>query len=75
MPKLPVVTPHDLIRALTKLGFFEHRQRGTSHLVMKHTDGRRAIIAVHHGRDIPKGTLSGILKDIGVTPEQLRDLL
>ncbi len=68
MPKLPVVTPHDLIRALTKLGFFEHRQRGTSHLVMKHGDGRRAIIAVHQGRDIPKGTLLGILKDISVTP-------
>ena len=75
MSKLPVVTSHDLIRALTKLGFFEHRQRGTSHLVMKHSDGRRVIIAVHQGRDIPKGTLSGILKDIGVTSEQLCDLL
>lgn len=70
-PKLPVLKDQDLIRALTRLGFFEHRQRGTSHLVLKHADGRRVIVAVHAGRDIPKGTLRAILRDANVTPTQL----
>jgi predicted RNA binding protein YcfA (HicA-like mRNA interferase family) len=75
MPQLPSLKPKDLIQALKKLGFYEHRQHGTSHLVMVHADGRRAIIAVHSGRDIPKGTLYGILKDIKISPEDFRKLL
>ncbi|MFH1462314.1 MAG: type II toxin-antitoxin system HicA family toxin [bacterium] len=75
MPRLSSVKPRELIQALKKLGFSEHRQRGTSHLVMTHPDGRRAIIAVHHGKDIPKGTLYGILRDIEVSPKDLNKLL
>ena len=75
MSQLPSVTPKKLIQALKKLGFYEHRQRGTSHLVMKHSDGRRAVIAVHSNRDIPKGTLYGILRDIEISPEEIRKIL
>lgn len=75
MPRLPSVKPRELVKSLQKLGFYEHRQRGTSHLVMAHPDGRRAIIAIHSGQDIPKGTLYGILKDIEVSPEELKKLL
>jgi len=75
MPQLPSVKPKELVRALKRLGFSEHRQRGTSHLIMVHVDGRRAVIAMHSGRDIPKGTLHGILKDIEVAPQELRKLL
>jgi predicted RNA binding protein YcfA (HicA-like mRNA interferase family) len=38
---------------------------------MKHEDGRRAVVPVHPGKDIPKGTLKGILRDIEVTVNQL----
>lgn len=58
-----------MIRVLKKLGFFEARQNGTSHLVMKHADGRRATIPIHPGKDIPKGTLRGILRDLAVDVE------
>ena len=75
MPPLSSVKPKKLIQALKKLGFYEHRQHGTSHLVMAHADGRRAIVAIHSGRNIPKGTLHGILKDIEVSPEEFRKLL
>ncbi|MFH1099064.1 MAG: type II toxin-antitoxin system HicA family toxin [Candidatus Uhrbacteria bacterium] len=71
-PKLPtIIKDQDLLRALKRLGFFEHRQRGTSHLIMKHADGRRMTVAIHAGRDIPKGTLRAILRDANITPEQL----
>lgn len=74
-PKLPILKDQDLIRALTRLGFFEHRQHGTSHRILKHQDGRRITIAIHSGRDIPKGTLRAILRDANVTPAQLIDVL
>jgi len=75
MPRAPRVSAAKLIRALKKIGFREHAERGTSHLVFSHPDGRRTTIYRHGGKDIKKGTLSGILRDIDVTPDQLRRLL
>lgn len=75
MPKLQPLKPRELIRALGKLGFFEHRQRGTSHLIMKHADGRRTTIPMHSGKDIPIGTLRAILHDIQIKPDVLIELL
>lgn len=73
MPKLPILTPKKLIRVLLKLGFFHSHGKG-SHMVMAHNDGRRAVVAMH-GRDLPKGTLLGILKDLQISKEQLIELL
>lgn len=75
MPKLPIVKDRELIRVLKKLGFFEHPERGTSHLVFKHADGRITTVARHPGQDIPRGTLRGILRDIRVSPKEFAQLL
>ena len=75
MPKLPVVKSKDLVKVLRAAGFLEHRQRSTSHLVMKHNDGRRTIVPMHSNKDIPKGTLLAILKDIQITKEELIKIL
>lgn len=75
MPKLPVVKSKDLVKALKSVGFLEHRQRSTSHLMMKHGDGRRTIVPMHSNKDIPKGTLLAILKDIQITKEELVKIL
>jgi predicted RNA binding protein YcfA (HicA-like mRNA interferase family) len=53
-----------------KLEFVEQRQKG-SHLHLKReSDKRRITIPIHKGRDIPKGTLTGILKDAGISIEE-----
>ena len=70
MPKRRQVKPKELIRALQKIGFVKFRSRG-SHLLMKHLDGRRTIIPVHGGKDIPIGTLNAILKDLQITFQEL----
>jgi len=75
MPKLPVVQAKDLIRTIKKIGFYEHRQRGTCHLIMAHSDGRRASVPVHPGKDIPKGTLKAILNDLQISTGELIKLL
>lgn len=67
MPKLPVVTPKQLIRVLLRLGFFRVHTKG-SHVVFDHNDGRKTVVPMH-SRDIPKGTLLGILKDIQISKE------
>jgi len=71
MPKLPTLKSKVLVRILKSVGFFEHRQKSTSHLVMKHSDGRRTIVPIHSNKDIPKGTLLAILRDIQITKEEL----
>lgn len=70
MSKLPNITSRELVRALSKQGFFKSRQKG-SHLIMKHADGRRTVIPIHKSRDIAPGTLKGILRDIEITTDAL----
>ncbi|MGC9602713.1 MAG: type II toxin-antitoxin system HicA family toxin [Minisyncoccia bacterium] len=75
MPRLPRITARQLIRALKKCGFVEHPERGTSHLVFSHQDGRRTTVARHAGKDIKKGTLAGILRDLKISQDDFRKLL
>ncbi len=75
MPKLPFIKDRELIRVLKKLGFFEHPERGTSHLVFAHSDGRRTVVSRHPGKDIPRGTLRAILRDINTSTQQFNKIL
>ena len=75
MSKLPVIKDRQLIQVLRRLGFFEHPERGSSHLVFKHADGRITTVARHPGQDFPRGTLRGILRDINVSPGDFVKLL
>ena len=75
MPNLPMVKDRELIRVLKKLGFFEQPERGTSHLVLGHPDGRFTTVSRHPGKDIPRGTLRGILRDINVSPKEFIKVL
>ena len=74
MSKLPVIKYRQLTRVLKKLGFLEHPESGSSHLVFKHSDGRRTTVARHTG-DFPRGTLRGILRDINISPKEFVELL
>ena len=75
MPKLPIIKSRNLVKALKKSGFYEHRQRGTSHLIMVHSDGRRTSVPIHQGKDIPRGTLKGIIRDLEISNKEIIDLL
>lgn len=70
MPKLPMLKARKIIRILKKMGFFEFHRVG-SHAQFKHPDGRRTTIPIHPGKDIPRGTLRAILRDIDITPDNL----
>jgi predicted RNA binding protein YcfA (HicA-like mRNA interferase family) len=63
-----------VVRALERAGFKVARVTG-SHHVMRHPDGRGTTVPVHPGRDVAKGTLRGILADVGMTIADLQKLL
>ena len=65
MPKLPVISGMEAIRALERLGFSVVRQRG-SHIVLR-KDSSGCVIPNH--QELKVGTLAGILKQAGVSPD------
>jgi predicted RNA binding protein YcfA (HicA-like mRNA interferase family) len=70
MPPLPSVSGARVVRALEGHGFKIARVSG-SHHIMRHPDERGTTVPVHGNRDIAKGTLRGILGDVGMTIDQL----
>jgi predicted RNA binding protein YcfA (HicA-like mRNA interferase family) len=54
----------ELVKLLKSNGFIFVRQTG-SHAIYKNTEGKMGVVPIHN-RDIPKGTLHGILKDSGL---------
>jgi predicted RNA binding protein YcfA (HicA-like mRNA interferase family) len=65
MPKLPVVSGTEAVRALERLGFVVARQRG-SHIVLRR--GAAGCVVPNH-RELKAGTVSGILKQAGVSAD------
>jgi len=62
----------DLIRKPKQLGF-EEGEAKESHRFFRHPDGRTTVGAFHH-KEMKKGTFKAILKQIGLTEEEYRDL-
>ena len=71
--RLPSFTPKRLISVFRHAGFIIDYQSG-SHVVLRHPDGRRTVIAMH-SKDLKRGTLFGIIKQAGYTVEEFLELL
>jgi predicted RNA binding protein YcfA (HicA-like mRNA interferase family) len=71
MPSLPHVSGSEVIRALERLGFVVMRQRG-SHIVLRR--GQNGCVVPNH-RELKVGTLSGVLKQAGLTAEEFINAL
>jgi len=71
MPKLPVVSGTEVFRALEHLGFVVTRQRG-SHIMMRR-DSSGCVVPNHH--ELKIGTLAGILRQAGISPEEFIEAL
>jgi len=66
MPRLPRIGSRDCLAALQKMGFTVTRQKG-SHIVLRR--GPSGCVVPNH-KEIKPGTLSGILKQAGVSVEE-----
>jgi predicted RNA binding protein YcfA (HicA-like mRNA interferase family) len=62
------------VKALQAAGFSLTTTRGSHHR-LRHPDGRATTVPVHAGKDVPKGTLRAVIRDAGLSAEDLRQLL
>jgi predicted RNA binding protein YcfA (HicA-like mRNA interferase family) len=74
MPRLPVCTPTDVIRALNKAGFFMDHSTG-SHRYFRHPSRPGIVTVPFHRRDLKRGTLKSILDQAGLSTDEFIALL
>ncbi|VVB81859.1 HicA toxin of bacterial toxin-antitoxin [uncultured archaeon] len=75
MPKLPVVSGQDVVKALSKIGFAHIRTTG-SHAILRKEDGKgKKVIPVPLHRELAKGTLLSIMHQAGLTREEFEKVL
>ena len=73
--RLPALTAADLLRALRRAGFTVERVKG-SHHHLRHAERPtlRVVVPVHRG-DLPAGTVAAIMRQAGLSQDDLLDLL
>jgi predicted RNA binding protein YcfA (HicA-like mRNA interferase family) len=75
MPKLPRTTGRKAIRALERMGFVQIRQRGSHITLRRETEEGVTGCTVPMHDELAVGTLSSILKQAQVTPEEFLEHL
>ena len=66
MPRLPVLSGAEIIKALQRLGFEQVRQRGSHAVLRRGSSG--CVVPLH--REVKAGTLAGILRQAGLTQDE-----
>lgn len=73
MNKLPVLSFAEVIKILSKIGFYIHHQKG-SHIIMKRNNPYCRLVVPAH-RTIKKGLLNAIIKQAELTKEDFFRLM
>ncbi len=71
MPKLPVASGHEAVKALGRPGFTAARQRG-SHVVMK---GRSRTLVVPLHPELDRGISHAIIREANISIEEFVEAL
>ena len=75
MPKLPLLSAHKIIKALSKAGFQQVSQKG-SHIKLKRKEGDKTwIVIVPNFNEVPVGTLRSIIRQSGLDAEDFIKLV
>jgi len=75
MPKLPRLSGKDVIKILFKIGFVSVRQKGSHVILVKETaDGKKSTVVPLH-KEIDKGTLLEIIRQVGLKKNEFIALL
>jgi predicted RNA binding protein YcfA (HicA-like mRNA interferase family) len=75
-PRFPSVTGSEVVRALRKAGFVIVRISGSHHRLIYPDDAKRAVtVPVHGSMTLKRGTVQSILRQAGISAEELIDLL
>ena len=69
MPKLPVAPGADHVRVFKALGWVHERWSG-SHNILSHPNTDVVLSVPCHNKDLPRGTLGGLVTAAGLTRDQ-----
>ncbi|MBU0512421.1 MAG: type II toxin-antitoxin system HicA family toxin [Chloroflexi bacterium] len=74
MSRLSPLKPHQVIHKLQKLGY-EGPYPGGRHVRMVHEEtGQIVPIPMHKGKDVSVGLIRAIIRQVGITPEEWKEL-
>ncbi|HEY6191755.1 MAG TPA: type II toxin-antitoxin system HicA family toxin [Bacteroidota bacterium] len=74
MSKLPVLSGQEVIRVLRRIGYEPDHQRG-SHIIMRHGEPPYRRVSIPNHREIARGTLRSIIREVGLTVEEFVSLV
>ena len=66
------LTARQMIAMLEERGWYEARQSG-SHKIFRNWDDpfKHTVVPFHKGKSLPPGTQRSIMRDAGITPDEL----
>ena len=66
------LTAQQMIALLEERGWYEVRQSG-SHKILKncYDPFKHTVVPIHKGKGLPPGTQRAIMRDAGITPDEL----
>lgn len=73
MSKLPRVSGQDCVQALKRIGFDLKRQHG-SHIIMRRDNPFAQVVVPDH-KELDRGTLRAIIKQVGLSVDEFIELL
>lgn len=74
MGKPPVVSGPDLVKVFQRIGYEVNHQSG-SHIIVRRVQAPHRHASIPNHKELAKGTLRGLLRDAGLTVEELSKLL
>ena len=74
MSKLPQLSGREVVKILVRIGYQKDRQKG-SHIILRQNSFPYRRIVVPDHKEIAKGTLRKIIKQVGLTTEEFKNLL
>ena len=69
-----MLSVRDLVKVLAKVGYDFDHQRG-SHIVVRHKNPPHRRVTVPDHKEVAKGTLRSIIRELGLTVEEFTNLL
>ena len=73
MSKLPVLSGKDVCKIMGRIGYVIDHQTG-SHIILRNSIPPFRRLTIPNHRELAKGTLRAIIKQAGITVEELRGL-
>jgi predicted RNA binding protein YcfA (HicA-like mRNA interferase family) len=74
LTRLPRISGRKVVKALRKIGYeFDYQQ--SSHIVLRHVNPPHRRITVPDHDEVAKGTLRAIIRQVGLTVQEFRNLV